>query len=136
MRLSGKWMAAAAVAVMLGNAFSIFLDFRGGKAMATFTGAFLAVTPGPAVAMIVVFLATVLRTRYISAGSMVAAGTFPLAVWLIGQPELPVVVASILAGALVVWRHRENIRRLREGTESVFSLRILKGAKLSRPGRV
>ncbi len=118
------WMATAAVAVMLGNAFSIFLDFQGGKAMATFVGAFLALTPGPAVAMMLMFLVTVAGTRRISAGSVVAAGTFPLAVWLILHPELPVVAASVLAGALVVWRHRENLRRLRDGTEHVFEMRF------------
>ena len=130
------WMAAAAVAVMLGNAYPIFLDFRGGKAVATFVGAFLAVTPGPAVATIVVFLATLLGTRYISASSVVAGGTFPLAVWLIEQPEAPVVVASVLAAALIVWRHRENLRRLHAGTENTFSLPFRKGTKLSRPGGV
>jgi len=65
---------------------------------------------------------TVAWTRYISLGSVIAAGTFPLAVWLIEHPPATVVIAAILSGALIIYRHRENIARLQAGTEHAFSL--------------
>jgi glycerol-3-phosphate acyltransferase PlsY len=116
------WMAAAALAVMAGHSFPVFLGGKGGKAVASFVGAWLCLTPLPLVATLLVFIAMVSWTRHISVGSIVAAGAFPLAVWLISHPPLPVLLASIVAGAFIVYRHRENIERLRAGNEHVFSL--------------
>ena len=115
------WMSMAALAVMAGHAFPVFLKFKGGKAVASFIGAFLVLTPLALLATLVVFVGTVAWTRYISLGSITAAATFPLAVWIILHPPLPVVAAAIAAGAFIVWRHRSNIDRLRAGTENVFS---------------
>jgi len=115
------WMSGAAVAVMIGHSYPAFLRFRGGKAVAAFVGAYLCLTPLPLLAALVVFLAMVAWTRHISLGSIVAAGTFPLAVWLIEHPPGIVVITAIVSGALIIYRHRENIARLRAGTESVFS---------------
>lgn len=123
-RLSGgdaAWMSAAAVTAMLGHAYTVFLGFHGGKAVATFVGAFLYLTPLAMAAVLVVFAGTVAWTRFISLGSIVGAATFPLAVWLILHPPLPVVAAAVAGGAFIVWRHSGNIRRLRAGTENVFS---------------
>ena len=80
------WMSAAAVAVMLGHAFPVFLKFRGGKAVASFIGAFLCLTPLPLIAVVAIFFAAVAIWRYISLGSILAAGCFPLAVWMISRP--------------------------------------------------
>lgn len=120
---STAWMSGAAVAVMAGNAYPVFLGFRGGKAVATFLGAFGCLSPAPTAAALAVFLVTAAITRYVSAGSIVAAAAFPLAVWLIQRPAPEVVAASIAAAALILWRHRDNIRRLWAGAEHVFSLR-------------
>jgi glycerol-3-phosphate acyltransferase PlsY len=123
-RLTGgnlAWMSAAALAVMIGHSYPVFLRFRGGKAMASFVGAWLCVAPLPLTAVLVVFAVMAAWTRHISLASIVGAGTFPLAVWLIEHPPPAVVVAAILCAALIVYRHRENIARLRAGTESVFS---------------
>ena len=116
-----SWMGAAALAVMIGHSYPVFLRFRGGKAMAAFVGAWLCVAPLPLAAVLLVFVVMVAWTRHISLGSIVGAGTFPLAVWLIAHPPAIVVAAAILSGALIVYRHRDNIARLRAGTESVFS---------------
>ncbi|HWC00634.1 MAG TPA: glycerol-3-phosphate 1-O-acyltransferase PlsY [Bryobacteraceae bacterium] len=123
-RLTGgniHWMSAAAVMVMLGHIFPVFLRFQGGKAVASFVGAYLYLTPVPLAAVLVVFVVTVARTRYISLGSILGAATFPLAVWLILHPPASVVAAALVSGALILYRHRANIARLREGTEHVFS---------------
>jgi glycerol-3-phosphate acyltransferase PlsY len=116
------WMSAAALAVMAGHAYPIFLKFEGGKAVASFVGAFLRLTPLPMVAALIVFVVVVAWTRHISLGSILAAGTFPLGVWLILQPSLPVVASAIIAGGFIIYRHSSNIRRLREGSEHTFSL--------------
>lgn len=123
-RISGGslfWMSASAVAVMVGNAFPVFLNFRGGKAVATYVGAFGYLTPLPTLAIAVLFLITALITRQVSAGSLIGAVTFPLAVWLILHPPAPLLAAAFLAAMLVIWRHKDNIRRLREGSEQKFS---------------
>ena len=117
---SALWMSAAALAVMAGHAYPVFLKFQGGKAVASFVGAFLCLTPLPLAAILLVFVGTVIATHHISMGSIVAAATFPLAVWLILQPSIYVVVATILAGAFIIYKHKSNIRRLREGSEHVF----------------
>jgi glycerol-3-phosphate acyltransferase PlsY len=117
------WMAGAALAVMAGHAFPAFLGGKGGKAVATFVGAYLCLTPLPLAAAVAALIVMVAWTRYISVGSIVAAGSFPLAVWLISHPPLPVLGAAVISGAFIVYRHRGNIERLRAGNENVFSLR-------------
>jgi acyl phosphate:glycerol-3-phosphate acyltransferase len=114
------WMADAALAVMVGHAFPIFLGFKGGKAVATFTGAFLYLTPIPALAGIIVFVIAVVITRYVSAGSILAAATFPIGVWVIDHASLNVILAAVIGAAIVVYRHKENVTRMRAGKEPVF----------------
>src|SRR5215467_15580081 len=83
-RLTGEdlfWMSLAALAVMAGHAYPVFLGFKGGKAVASFIGAFLRLVPLATIAMLIVLLAVVAKTRYISLGSIIGAATFPLAVW-------------------------------------------------------
>jgi glycerol-3-phosphate acyltransferase PlsY len=118
---SPLWMSAAALAVMAGHAFPVFLKFRGGKAVASFVGAFLYLAPLPLAVTLLVFVAVVACTRYISLGSIAGAAGFPLAVWLILHPPPAVLAAAIIAGAFVIWRHKENIARLRAGEENVLS---------------
>lgn len=120
---SPEWTSAAALAVMAGHAFPIFLKFQGGKAVASFIGAFLYLTPLPLAAVLFVFVITVAITRHISAGSILAAATFPFGVWIILHPPGVVLLASLIAGAFIVYRHKANIERLHAGTENVFSWR-------------
>jgi len=117
---SPAWMSAAALAVMAGHAYPVFLKFKGGKAVASFIGAFLYLTPIPTLAILLLFVIVVAATRYISLGSIIAAGTFPLAVWLILHPPAAEVVAAVIAGAFIVVRHQANVQRIRAGNEHVF----------------
>jgi glycerol-3-phosphate acyltransferase PlsY len=122
-RLTGQdvlWMSAAALAVMAGHAYPVFLGFRGGKAVASFVGAFLCLTPWAVAAETIIFVVVVIWTRHISLGSIVGSATLPLSVWLVMQAPWPAVMASAVAGAFVIYRHSSNIKRLRLGTESVF----------------
>jgi glycerol-3-phosphate acyltransferase PlsY len=113
-------MCVAALAVMAGHAYPVFLKFKGGKAMASFVGAFLCLTPLALGAVLVVFVFVVVWTRHISMGSIVGAATFPLAVWLM-QKDLVMLATALIAGAFIVYKHSSNIQRLHEGTEHVFT---------------
>ena len=113
-------MCVAALAVMAGHAYPVFLRFKGGKAMASFVGAFLCLTPLALGAVLVVFVVVVAWTRYISMGSVVSAATFPLAVWLM-QKDVIMLAAGAIAGAFIIYKHSSNIQRLHAGTEHVFT---------------
>jgi acyl phosphate:glycerol-3-phosphate acyltransferase len=115
------WTSGAALAVMAGHAFPVFLGFKGGKAVASFVGAFLRLTPIPLLLALLIFVVIVAWTRHISMGSVAAAAVFPLGVWLLLLPPFPVFASAIVAGVFIIYRHRSNIRRLHAGTESVFS---------------
>jgi glycerol-3-phosphate acyltransferase PlsY len=122
-RLTGDsvtWTSLAALAVMAGHAYPVFLKFQGGKAVASFVGAFLYLTPIPLLATLVVFVIVVAATRHISMGSIIAAAGLPLATWLILHPPAPIILASLLAAVFIVSRHRANIQRIRAGKEHVF----------------
>ena len=115
------WMSLAAAAVILGHGFSIFLKFQGGKAVASYVGAFMYLAPFPLLATLIVFVLSVWRTRYISFGSVLCAVLFPFAVWMIDHSPWPVILTTIGCGAFVIWRHSSNIERLVAGTENVFT---------------
>ena len=117
---SEVWMSVAALAVMLGHAFPVWLRFRGGKAVATCAGACLFLAPLPLLAIAILFVLLIWSTGYLSLGSIVAAGLLPIACFVILHPEWPVLAAALGAGLLVVWRHKDNIARIRGGTENIF----------------
>jgi acyl phosphate:glycerol-3-phosphate acyltransferase len=123
LRLTGDmYRILAGIAAILGHSFSPFAGFRGGKGIATTFGVFLVLEPFPVLLAFAVFLAVFLATRIVSLGSLSAAAVFPWAVLLfeIRSPKpfsKTLIVFSFIVAALVIWRHRANIRRLRAGTE-------------------
>ena len=117
------WMSAAALAALLGHAFSPMLKFKGGKAVATFIGAFAYLTPMPLLAVVVIFILVLVYTRYLSLASIIAAGLFPVACWMILHPDWPVLAAALAAAVLVVVRHRDNIARILAGNERIFQFK-------------
>jgi glycerol-3-phosphate acyltransferase PlsY len=116
-------VGGAAVAVVLGHVFPVFFSFRGGKGVATSAGALGTLAPAAMAVGLVVFAAVVLWKRYVSLGSIVTAALFPLLAGLgarLGWTEHggPWLVASSAAIALlIVIKHRQNLRRLWQGTE-------------------
>ena len=110
-------IAAAAIAVLVGHIFPVWLGFRGGKGVATGAGVFLVLAPIALLCAGVLFLAIVFFTRYVSLGSIVAAATIPLFVWLQSDSR-PLLIAAILGALLIVFAHRGNIGRLAHGTEA------------------
>jgi glycerol-3-phosphate acyltransferase PlsY len=119
---SPLWTSAAALAVMAGHAFPVFLKFRGGKAVASFVGAFLYLAPVALAAILALFVVVVAATRHVSLGSITGAAALPFAAWLAAHPPAPVVAAAAIGGAFIIWRHKDNIARLRAGTESTLPL--------------
>ena len=124
---SSSLIAGAAILVIVGHMFPIWLGFRGGKGVATGVGVFLVLAPFAVLAAGVIFLVIVILTRYVSLGSITAAATIPLFVWLQQGLVSPVsnpwatMFAAVAAASLIIFAHRENIRRLLQGTESKFS---------------
>lgn len=119
-------IAGTAVAAILGHMFPIWLGFRGGKGVATGVGVFLVLAPCAVAFAGLIFILVVWLTRYISLGSIMAAVTIPLSVWLQNsiRPSsqfAPVMTAAIVSALLIVFAHRANLRRLMQGNESKFS---------------
>lgn len=117
--LSEGMVAAVALAAFLGHVYSVFLKFKGGKGVATALGVFLGLSPGSILIALAVFVAVLLKWRYVSLASICAAAVIPVAVALIERRPEPIAMAVAAAG-IVIFRHRENIARLRAGTESAF----------------
>jgi glycerol-3-phosphate acyltransferase PlsY len=116
----------AALAVIVGHIFPVWLGFRGGKGVATGIGVFLVLAPLIMVPAAVVFLITVLVTRYVSLASILTVTAITLFVWLqiqftgAGAGGEVLLFTSAGATTLIVFAHRSNISRLIRGTESRF----------------
>lgn len=104
------------ILAVVGHMFPIYLGFRGGKGVATGLGVFLFLSP-PAIALsVVVFFITVALSGFVSAGSLLASGLFPLWLWLLGEPAGSI-ACGIGISSLIWVKHHENIGRLIRGEE-------------------
>jgi glycerol-3-phosphate acyltransferase PlsY len=108
--------AVAVVAAIIGNCWSVFLGFRGGKGVATGLGALLNLVPGAVAPAIPVWVAVAVTTRYVSLGSILGAACVPLGALLLGYGA-PAVLAALTGAAIIIARHHDNIGRLFAGTE-------------------
>jgi glycerol-3-phosphate acyltransferase PlsY len=108
--------AAAGVAAIVGHIYPVWLRFRGGKGVAAACGVFSMLTPLAIPPVLAIFLVTVWITKYISLGSLLATVALPALAYAIGSPA-PAVIAAFAAAAIIVFRHRSNLSRLRTGTE-------------------
>ena len=104
-------------AVIAGHSASLFLNFQGGKGVATGLGVIAMLLPKVTVVVFVVWLIIVYFTRYVSLGSIVAAALVPLLAWLFNNPG-EYIVFGIIVAVLIIVRHKSNITRLMNGTES------------------
>lgn len=124
--LFGLWISVG-VAAMLGHIFSPFLKFKGGKGVACGLGLVFGTFPyltAPGVVGLSIFVITFKLSRYISLGSVLAAASLPISYLIFAfvfkwnlATQWPGVLLLTLIAALVIWRHRENIRRLIAGSE-------------------
>ncbi len=107
----------AGVVVILGHNYTCWLQFKGGKGIATSAGVLLALTPITFAAGLAAWIVVCVVTRYVSLGSIAAALVLPIASWLAGYSFRLVVVTGVM-GALAIYKHKGNIERLLNGTES------------------
>jgi acyl phosphate:glycerol-3-phosphate acyltransferase len=115
--VSNHWLiAAVAFAAVVGHCWPVFLRFKGGKAVATGAGTTIGLAPILGLGLFAFWWAIVLLSRYTSLGAISVMVVSPVVFWLSGQP-LPYMLYTIVGGALVLWRHRENARALIKGTE-------------------
>ena len=120
---SSRILAAVALAAVLGHLFPIFLGFRGGKGVATTLGVVLAAMPVVGGLVLLVWLMVAVVWRYSSLAALAAAAALPALAWLLdGRPAM--VLFGMLSAALIFWRHRENIGRLRHGTEGKIGQKV------------
>lgn len=107
----------AALAAVVGHMYPVWLRFQGGKGVATGAGAFVPLALAVVVISCVVFAVVAAATRYVSLGSIAAATALGAFAFVLGSPPA-VAWAAATVGVLVIWKHRGNLRRLRDGTES------------------
>ena len=112
------WIAAAAISAILGHCFPVWLKFRGGKGVATAVGVFLALAPLEVGISLAIFAVIVAISRTVSLGSIISVGAFPLLLYLLHHPPLPVVFGAAASAAIIIFQHRSNLRRLLAGTEN------------------
>ncbi|MEQ8237489.1 MAG: glycerol-3-phosphate 1-O-acyltransferase PlsY [Syntrophomonadaceae bacterium] len=114
----GEGLAAlCTVAVVTGHCWPLFLDFRGGKGVATSAGALMVLMPLITLILLVTFVTIIAVSRYVSLGSVCAAVLLPLLALVMQEPWQYLLMSVLLAG-MVLFRHRTNIERLRQGCES------------------
>ena len=109
------FVSIVALAAVLGHVFSCFLRFTGGKAVATSIGVFLPLAFWPLLWSCLACVLVIWRSGYVSAGSLTLVGVLPVALLLLGQSQW--IPLALCVAAIVVWKHRENIGRLRRGEE-------------------
>jgi len=114
-------LALVAGAAFLGHIFPVFFSFRGGKGVATALGIYLALNPWIGLALMITWITVALVSRYSSLAALAAAVLSPLYVWWL-LPGMPYLVMSVAVAALLLWRHRDNIKRLRRGEEDKIKL--------------
>jgi acyl phosphate:glycerol-3-phosphate acyltransferase len=115
---------------ILGHNYSPWVNFRGGKGIATSAGVLIALMPAAIVILIVVWLTVFGISRYVSLSSLIAAAVLPLVTlwgsWLHGKIQngtwnKPLFIFTLIIAILAIWKHRANIERLRAGTEHRFT---------------
>ena len=108
--------AAAGLAAIVGHIYPVWLRFRGGKGVATACGVFSVLTPLAIPPALAIFVAAAWLTKYISVGSILASLALPPLAYVTGSTG-PAVGAASIAAALIIFRHRANVARLRAHTE-------------------
>jgi len=115
--------AAAGLAAIVGHIYPVWLRFRGGKGVATACGVFSMLTPLALPPALAIFGIAVWATKYISLGSVLASVALPPLAYALGS-SAPAVIASCAASAIILFRHRGNVGRLRTGTERRVGVRV------------
>lgn len=113
-------VSSVGIAVFLGHLYPIFFKFRGGKGVATALGVMLAISPFLALAAFVTWIIVFATSRYASLASIVAALFAPMHAYYYLRPYKDYFLMLLVLCVLLIWRHRTNIQKLLNGTESGF----------------
>ena len=114
------WIAAVALFTFIGHLYPIFLKFQGGKGVATALGIFIVISPLAVACGAGIFVVVAAIWGYVSLASLVASGLMPLFLGLTGYSSVYVGL-GLIVGCLIFYRHKDNIKRLREGVEKKIS---------------
>ncbi len=117
------------IVAIVGHIFPIYVNFKGGKGVATLLGMVLAVHPELALVCITIFILTLIASQYVSLSSILATLAFPVLLLLgvFGKPEVSLVVFGFAMFLMVVFTHQKNIVRLFNGSENRVKLFVRKG---------
>ena len=118
--LNDSWQVAIGLSTLIGHIWPVWLNWRGGKAVATGLGIFLGISWQVGLATLGIFILTITLFRIVSLASITAAFALPFIMFLSFESSsisIPFLVISLLATTLVIWRHRDNIIRLIKGKE-------------------
>jgi glycerol-3-phosphate acyltransferase PlsY len=110
-------VAITALLAFLGHIYPLFNNFKGGKGVATALGIFLVISPLSALSAAAIFALLLYFYRYVSLGSIVAAGAMPALMGLYSAPK-SYIAMSLVVGGFIIYRHKGNIRRLLDGNEN------------------
>lgn len=125
--VEGNYLLLIGMVAIVGHTLSFFLNFKGGKGVATSLGVFLFLIPKVTLTLFIIFVVVVAITRYISLGSIIASIMLPILTYFYptenGLDKLPLLIMTTLIGAFVVYKHKSNIGRLLNGTENKFKLK-------------
>jgi glycerol-3-phosphate acyltransferase PlsY len=114
-----QWLAVVcAAAVVFGHVYPVWHEFRGGKGAATLIGAVAVLAPMTLVPLLLMWLATVMLTGYVGLGTMLGTATVPLYFAFAVPRSVPLVVFGLVMAAFIVFTHRSNVRRMRDGVEN------------------
>ena len=117
-----QYVLIAALIVIIGHNYSIFVKFAGGKGVGTTAGTFLAMAPCAVIICLLIWIIVLMISRIVSVASMIGAALLPVAIALMNRFTScglhgSALYLSIVAALFVIYKHRSNIRRLRDGTE-------------------
>lgn len=115
---ASHWLALTMLAAILGHCFPVWLRFKGGKGVATGLGAFVVLAPMAALIALLLWCVILLIGRYVSVASMLASAAFPLLLFYVERPPMSVLWAIVIAAAVIVFRHQENMKKLMRGEEN------------------
>lgn len=123
--VEGNILVLIGVVAVIGHTFSPFLNFKGGKGVATSLGIFLYLAPIPMLITLVMFIVVVGISKYVSLGSILASLMLPILILItpvnekLGNKVVVFIISAIL-GAYIIYKHKANIERLKNGTENKF----------------